>query len=80
LSDRAVALHASAAFTAIVHVERDPQRRRVAEVALLQSRAGDLTAVPAAIVDAKGDFHHGAAWTKLRQISLGADGPLAVAS
>ena len=80
LSERAVTLHASAAFTAIVHVERDPQRRRVAEVALLQSRAGELTSIPAAIVDAQGSFHHGAAWAKLRQIALLADDSLAVAS
>ena len=80
LSERAVALHASAAFTAIVHVERDPQRRSVAEVALLQSRSGELTAVPAAIVDAKGNFHHGAAWAKLRQIALVADDHLVAAS
>ena len=48
LSERAVALHASAAFAAVVHLVRDATRRRVAEVALLQSRAGELTAVPAA--------------------------------
>lgn len=80
LSERAVALHASAAFTAIVHLERDPQRRRVAEVALLQSRAGELTAVPAAIVDSEGNFHHGAAWAKLRQLALLADDRLAAVS
>lgn len=80
MSERAVALHASAAFTAIVHVERDPQRRRVAEVALLQSRGGELTAVPAAVVDAQGNFHHGAAWATLRRLALLADEALAVAS
>jgi len=80
LSERAVALHASAAFAAIVHLERDSRRRRVAEVALLQSRAGELTAVPAAIVDADGRFHHGAAWTRLRQIALQEGELVAVAS
>jgi pilus assembly protein CpaF len=80
LSERAVTLHASAAFAAIVHLERDSHRRRVAEVALLQARAGELIAVPAAMVDAEGRFHHGAAWAKLRQIALPDDDRLAVAS
>jgi Flp pilus assembly protein, ATPase CpaF len=80
LSERAVALHASAAFAAIVHLERDSHRRRVAEVALLQSRAGELVAVPAAMVDAEGRFHHGAAWAKLRQIAFPDGDRLAVAS
>lgn len=79
LSERAVVLHASAAFTAIVHVERDPRRRRVAEVSLLQSRGGELAAVPAAMVDAGGNFHHGAAWTQLRRVALLPDDLLAAA-
>ncbi len=80
LSERAVALHASAAFAAIVHLERDSRRRRVAEVALLQQRAGELAVIPAAIVDAEGRFHHGAAWSKLRRTALLEDDPAAVAS
>jgi pilus assembly protein CpaF len=80
LSERAVALHASAAFAAVVHLEKDSRRRRVAEVALLQSRAGELTAVPAAMVDADGRFHHGAAWAAFRQAALPEGDTIAVAS
>jgi pilus assembly protein CpaF len=80
LSERAVALHASAAFAAIVHLERDSRRRRVAEVALLQAGAGELTVVPAAMVDAEGRFHHGAAWAKLRQIALPGEDRVTVTS
>lgn len=80
LSERTVALHASAAFAAIVHLERDHARRRVAEVALLQSRGGELTTVPAALVDREGRFHHGAGWAKLHELANVGEGRLAVAS
>jgi len=80
LSEHAVVLHAAAAFAAVIHVERDADRRRVAEVSILQLRAGELVAVPAAVVDARGQFSHGAAWSRLRQIAGLTERPLTVAA
>jgi pilus assembly protein CpaF len=69
LSEHAVVLHAAAAFSAVIHLEKHDDRRRVSEVAVLQLRGSDLVAVPGARVDAAGQFHQGAAWVKLREIA-----------
>ena len=69
LSERAVAMHAAAAFSAVVHLERDAERRRLAEVAVLVLRAGELVTVPAAIVDAAGRLDKGPGWQRLVDIA-----------
>ena len=69
LSERAVAMHAAAAFSAVVHLERDPERRRVAEIAVLTLRAGELVAVPAATVDREGRLDRAHGWQRLVQIA-----------
>ncbi|MCB2412834.1 TadA family conjugal transfer-associated ATPase [Demequina sp. TTPB684] len=65
LSERAVALHAAAAFTAVVHLEQFEGRRRVAEVALLDATGGRLRTVSAASVDAEGRLVLREAWPLL---------------
>ncbi|WP_291381516.1 TadA family conjugal transfer-associated ATPase [Demequina sp.] len=65
LSERAVALHAAAAFSAVIHLVRQDGRRRVGQVALLEASEGQLRTVPAAEVDADGHLTPGAAWPRL---------------
>lgn len=69
LSEQAVVLHAAAAFSAVIHLEKHADRRRVAEVAVLQLRGSELVAVPGARVDADGQFHQSAAWVRLCEIA-----------
>ena len=65
LSERAVALHAAAAFSGVVHLVQRDGRRRVAQVALLESSEGRLRTVQAAEVSADGDLTPGIAWPDL---------------
>ena len=69
LSEHAVVVHAAAAFSAVIHVVRDADRRRVADIAILERHAGELVAVPAAAVDASGRVSRGTAWARLQQIA-----------
>lgn len=80
LSEHAVAVHSAAAFAAVIHVEKDADRRRVAEVSILQLRGGELVAVPAVAIDVSGNLSYGEAWARLRQIAGLVDSPLAVAA
>jgi len=84
MSGRAVALHAAAAFDAVVHLERRAGRRVVAEIAVVQlaearvaeARAADarlvesaaLSVVPALTVDYAQRVHRGAGWPALREV------------
>ena len=79
LSEHAVAVHAAAAFSAVIHVVRDAQRRRVSDIAILELHEGGLVAVPAAAVDASGHMSRGAAWVRLQRIAGLAGPPLAEA-
>ncbi|WP_291379596.1 ATPase, T2SS/T4P/T4SS family [Demequina sp.] len=65
LSERAVALHAAAAFGGVVHLVQQDGRRRVAQVALLDMADGRLRTVPAAEVDAEGRLTPAVAWPRL---------------
>ena len=67
LSERAVALHAAAAFAGVIHLVQEDGRRRVGQVALLESCEGQLRTVPAAEVDADGLLAHGVAWPRLME-------------
>jgi len=60
----AVALHASAAFDAVVHVQRGTSGRRVAQVGVLDGSAG-LVVVPAVTARSDGRIEPGPAWERL---------------
>lgn len=60
----AVALHASAAFDAVVHVQREVSGRRVAQVGVLDGAAG-LVVVSAVTAQADGHLERGPAWEHL---------------
>lgn len=60
----AVALHASAAFDAVVHVERGVSGRRVAQVGVLDGTGG-LVVVSAVTARADGHLERGPAWEQL---------------
>lgn len=62
LSERAVALHAHAAFDAVVHLERAGGSRRVAEIAVLALDNGTLSAIPALRVSSRGQAEPGPGW------------------
>lgn len=70
----AVALHASAAFDAVVHVRRDAAGRRVAQVGMLDATEG-LAVVSAVVVREDGRLERGPAWARLAALS--GDGVLA---
>ncbi len=65
LSERAVALHVAAAFAGVIHLVREDGRRRVGQVAVLETSEGQLRTVPAAEVDAEGRLTPGVAWPRL---------------
>ena len=65
LSERAVAVHAAAAFAAVVHLVRGAGGRRVAQLALLKAVDGSLVTVPAAQVSADGVLVRGVGWARL---------------
>lgn len=74
----AVALHASAAFDAVVHVQRGPTGRRVGQVAVLDSTA-ELTVVPGVTAHEDGRLETGAAWQRLAGLAGGGESQNAVA-
>lgn len=65
LSESAVALHAAAAFDAVVHVERQKGVRRVATIASLEAVEGRLCATPALHIGLDGSLARGPAWAAL---------------
>lgn len=74
IDERAVALHATTAFDAVVHVERRAGRRVIGEVAVLAQRPQGMEAVIACRVDPAGDLVPGPAWDALRALAgIGAE-------
>lgn len=65
LGERAVALHAAAAFDAVVHVERTEVGRRIAQIAVLGVIDGVLAATVAVTVSPEGRLAPGPAWPEL---------------
>lgn len=72
MSGRALALQAAGALDAVVHLERSPAGRRVAEIAVLSSNGGELSAVPALTRGPRGMSRH-SGWEQLQE-RLGAGG------
>jgi len=68
MSQRAVTLHAAAAFDAVVHLERGTRGRRVATLAILEVVGEQLQAVTAVSVSEQGDLRHGPGWDALSRV------------
>jgi pilus assembly protein CpaF len=66
----AVALNASAAFDAVIHVHRAAEGRRIAQVAVMTARPR-LEVVPAVTIDRDGAARRGPAWDQLMAICAG---------
>lgn len=68
MGPESVALHASAAFDAVVHIERSATGRRVAQVGVLDA-VGGLVVTPAATASEAGRLVPGPAWGRLAALA-----------
>jgi pilus assembly protein CpaF len=65
LSPQAATLHATAAFDAVVHLERERGQRSVVACGALVLRDGALDVEPVVTVDGEGKIHRGAGYRVL---------------